>query len=220
MTGAFALAQGIAQASRQAGQDTPAVRGADWQTATVTAVGSDGTVNCGTIRARRLDSYTNPAVGDQIVITQSGLRNWLALGRTTAGLDPAWQAYTVAWTAATTNPTLGNGVMTGRYARIGRTCHVAIRLVPGSTTAFGTGNYLFSVPFPSADDIVEYLGTARLTAGSTYIGQCVLGPGASVLNATFPASATPATAANLSGTAPATFAAGHILRIALTYQTA
>jgi hypothetical protein len=40
------------------------------------------------------------------------------------------------------------------------------------------------------------------------------------MNATFPASATPATAANMSPTAPATLASGHILRLSLTYQIA
>lgn len=220
MTGPLQLAQGIASAARQAGQDTPAVRGADWQTAIVTAVGSDGTVDIDSIRARRLDTYTNPAVGDQIIVTQSGQGNWIALGRTSTSLDPAWQAYTVAWTAGTTNPSLGNGVMTGRYARIGRTCHVAIRLVPGSTTNFGSGTYLFSVPFTAADDTVEYLGTARLTAGSTYIGQCVLGPGNSAMNVTFPSSTTSTLGANMTQVGPATFASGHILRITLTYQTA
>lgn len=58
------------------------VRGADWQTAIVTAVGSDGTVTCGTIVARRLDSYPSPVVGDQIFLTNSGSGNWVAVGRT------------------------------------------------------------------------------------------------------------------------------------------
>jgi len=94
------LAQGIAAASRQAGQDDPTVRGADWQTAVVTAVNGDGTVNVGAIRARCLDSYVAPSVGDQIVISQSGIGNWIAHGRlstTTRG----WTPFTLSsgWTA-------------------------------------------------------------------------------------------------------------------------
>lgn len=76
------LAAGIAQAARQAGRDDPAVRGADWQTAVVTAVNADGTVNVGTIKARRLESYLVPTVGDQIIISRSGAGNWVAVGRT------------------------------------------------------------------------------------------------------------------------------------------
>ncbi|WP_407563303.1 hypothetical protein [Streptomyces sp. 184] len=81
---ARALADAIAGESVRQGKTTPSVRGADWQTATVTAVGSDGTVDCGDIRARRLESYPTPVVGDLIVITRSGAGNWLALGRTVA----------------------------------------------------------------------------------------------------------------------------------------
>lgn len=215
------LAAALQRQAARTGERTPAVRGADWRLAVVTAVGTDGTVTADGILCRRMQSYTMPLVGDVIRIDQSSAGNWLALGRTDSGTTMPWQPYTVAWTAATTNPTIGNGVMTGRYTKDERgTCHVSIRLVPGSTTAFGSGTYLFSVPFTSANDTVEYLGGARLTAGSTYIGQCVLGPGSGTLNATFPASATPATAANMSATAPATLASGHILRLSLTYQIA
>jgi hypothetical protein len=77
------VAQAVAAAAVQAGQDTPTVRGADWQTATVTAVNTDGTVSCGTaIRARRLESYQLPTVGDRIMLTRSGTGSWLAVGRT------------------------------------------------------------------------------------------------------------------------------------------
>ncbi|MFF8100194.1 hypothetical protein ACF07S_10520 [Streptomyces sp. NPDC016640] len=215
------LAWAIKQQAKRAGEQTPSVRGADWRLATVTAVGVDGTVTADDILCRRMETYTLPLVGDVIVITQSSSGNWLALGRTDPGTGTPWRAYTPAWTAATTNPSLGNGTITGRYTRLpGRTCVAAIRLVTGSTTTYGSGAYLFSVPLAAADDVVEYVGTARLTAGSTYIGQAFLGAGSSVMNVTFPAAATPATAANMSPTAPATLASGHILRLEITYQTA
>lgn len=94
------VAQGIAGAARQAGQDDPAVRGSDWQTGIITAVNTDGTVDIGSIRARRVQTYTNPAVGDQIVISQSGNGNWIALGRV-ATTTRAWTAFTLSsgWTA-------------------------------------------------------------------------------------------------------------------------
>jgi hypothetical protein len=89
------VAQSIAAASRQAGQDDPVVRGADWQTAVVTAVNTDGTVSIGPIRARCLDTYQGPAVGDQIVISQNGIRTWLAHGRL-AGTTRAWTTLPLA----------------------------------------------------------------------------------------------------------------------------
>lgn len=212
------LAWAIRQQAKRAGEQTPSVRGADWRLATVTDLHDDGTVTADGILCRRMDTYTMPAVDDVIAITQSSSGNWLALGPPDPGGGRPWKTYTPAWTAGGTNPAIGNGIITGRYTLLpARTCTVAIRVVPGATTTFGSGGYLFSVPFPSADDVVEYVGAARLTAGSTYIGQAFLGADSSVLNVTFPATAT--TAANMSATSPATLDAGHILRISLTYQT-
>ncbi|MEO3976295.1 hypothetical protein [Streptomyces sp. CAU 1734] len=204
------------------GQQTPGVAGATSRLATVAAVTGDGNITTTDgIIARRLRGYTNPAIGDLIRIDGSPAGGWTTPGPLAQpATDGAWTPYTPSWTAATTNPAIGNAARTGRYRLEERTCHISILIIPGNTTTFGAGTYLFGVPFPAAADTVEYLGTARLTAGSTYIGQTVLQPGATVLNATFPATATPATAANMAPTAPATFASGHSLRLSLTYQTA
>lgn len=216
------LVSGLKGLAKRAGEQSPSVRGADWRLATVTAVNSDGTVDADGIPSiRRTEFYRNALVGDVIVLTQASSGNLLALGRMLSVADPPWVSYNPTWTAATTNPVLGaNGTLTGRYSLIGKTCHVSIRLVTGSSTTYGSGNYLFSVPFASANDIVEYMGGARLTATATYIGQALLAANSSSMNATFPAAATPATAANMSPTAPTTLASGHILRLSLTYQIA
>lgn len=66
------------------GANASRVRRADWQTAVVTAVNGDGTVNVGVIVARCLDSYPAPTVGDQIFLTNSGAGNWVAVGRTSS----------------------------------------------------------------------------------------------------------------------------------------
>lgn len=88
MTSSQAQIQQLADAVRknavQAGASSPEVRGADWQTAAVTAVNGDGTVNIGVIVARCLDSYSTPTVGDVIYLTQSGAGNWVAVGRTSS----------------------------------------------------------------------------------------------------------------------------------------
>jgi len=92
-----AVAQSIAQASRQAGRDDPEVRRADVQTGIVTAVNATaGTVDVGAIRARRLDTYQVPAVGDQILLVQSGSGSWWAAGRVTSGVDTAWTTASLA----------------------------------------------------------------------------------------------------------------------------
>lgn len=74
------LAWALKQQAKRAGEQATTVRGADWRLATVTTVGTDGTVTAGGIRARRLKSYTTPAVGDVIVISESSSGNWIALG--------------------------------------------------------------------------------------------------------------------------------------------
>lgn len=71
------------------------------------------------------------------------------------GLQAAWDTYTPTWTANTTNPSLGNGTRVGRFLRIGKTVHVRIEIVAGSTTTFGSGFFILSLPV-----------AARTTAGS------------------------------------------------------
>lgn len=89
MTGPLGMAAAIAAAARQAGRDDPEVRRADVQSGTVTAVGvTAGTVDVGSIRARRLESYLSPTVGDQVLLVQSGTGNWWAVGRIAGALAP------------------------------------------------------------------------------------------------------------------------------------
>lgn len=57
--------------------------------------------------------------------------------------------YTPAWTSTGTQPVLGNGTIYGRYALLGRLVHLYIELTMGSTTTYGTGGYLFSLPVTS-----------------------------------------------------------------------
>ena len=132
----------------------------------------------------------------------------------------AWTSYTPAWTAATTNPVLGNGTSLGRYMKIGRTVLAGFTLTTGGTTTYGSGAYSFSLPAAAASSGVDTIGGARATAGSTYIGQLLLASGGSTVNATFPTAATPANASNMTPTTPATLAAGHIVRGTIAYEAA
>ncbi|MET9150084.1 hypothetical protein ABZX82_02195 [Streptomyces griseoflavus] len=75
------LGAALKRAAQRAGEQTPAVRGADWRLATVTALPGGGLVEVdGVLEVRRLASYAAPAVGQVIVISQSSSGNWLALG--------------------------------------------------------------------------------------------------------------------------------------------
>lgn len=219
---AVELADAFRQQAVAAGASTPSVRGGDWRQATVATVDSGGTVTTTDgIIVRRLESYTNPTVGDLIVIGVSGSGQWVAHGRMATAADVSWTAYTPAWTSSGTQPSIGNGAQLGRYMLHGKTCHVSIRIAAGSTTVVGTGTYLFGLPFTSAAQTVEYTGGARLSGnGPTWIGQCFLGSNASIMNATFPVSTTATNGANLSATSPEAFTTSSILRMSLTYQIA
>jgi len=60
--------------------------------------------------------------------------------------DGLWTNFTPTWTAATTNPTIGNGLLEGTYKRVGNTVHVWMMMIAGSTTTFGSGEYKISLP--------------------------------------------------------------------------
>lgn len=66
----------------------------------------------------------------------------------------AWTSYTPTWTSSGTSPSLGNGSITGKYKKIGKTVFVKVRLQFGSTTTGGTGNWRISLPFTAADNNV------------------------------------------------------------------
>ncbi|MGW4603739.1 hypothetical protein ACWENS_10760 [Streptomyces sp. NPDC004532] len=83
------LAYALGQQSKRTGESEPSVRGADWRIATVTAVGSDGTVTAdGIASIRCMETYVQPTAGDLIYITQSSIGNWLAWGRGSTGVFP------------------------------------------------------------------------------------------------------------------------------------
>ncbi|OUD04709.1 hypothetical protein [Streptomyces swartbergensis] len=134
------LASALKQQAKRAGERAPSVRGADWRTATVTAENGDGTVDAdGVPDIRCMETYSQPAVGDLIAITQSSSGNWLAWGRTTT-TDPDWTPLTLA--AGYTNP--GHGY-TASYLRAGRRIWMRGRIGPTSGT-IPDGDTLATIP--------------------------------------------------------------------------
>ena len=77
----------------------------------------------------------------------------------------AWTAYTPTWTSSGTAPAKGNGTLVGYYAKVGRVVTVKIALTSGSTTTFGTGAYLFSLPLPAA---VTGVGSGGFTGAGAW----------------------------------------------------
>jgi hypothetical protein len=101
----------VASLKRQAartGAATPAVRGADWRLATVTAVGTGTVTADGIPNIRCMEWYSTPAIGDVIRIDQSSSGNWVAMGRLASTAGASW-----------TTPTLGTGYTQGNTSTSG-----------------------------------------------------------------------------------------------------
>ena len=127
------------------------------------------------------------------------------------------QSYTPTWFASTTNPTLGNGTLVGRYVQIGKTVHATISLTFGSSTAIGNGGYTFGLPVAAANGSIQYpVGGARLRDNS---------PSTYAMRTAYLNSATAVAIASESGllvghSNPWTMAAGDIINISMTYEAA
>lgn len=77
-----------------------------------------------------------------------------------------WESYTPVWTAGSSNPTLGNGTITGLWGRSGKNIEGTLRLTVGSTTTFGSGTYYFSIPSEYSIDSIQ---SAKGVFGYAYI---------------------------------------------------
>ena len=98
------------------------------------------------ISATAADTPARLAVGADYTIVQ-------ALSSEATGLryGGGWTSYTPVWTATVTNPVIGNGVIEGGYRRIGGRIDFWIKLAAGSTTTFGSGSYILSLPVSALD---------------------------------------------------------------------
>lgn len=135
----------------------------------------------------------------------------------TTDINSSWVSYTPFWTSSGTNPAIGNGTITGRTMRIGKTAFCNMRIEAGSTTTWGTGTYLFGFPFTAEGNA---LGTARFKGSTaTWTGQVLLSDGNVQANLTFPSSATSTKAANMSATAPEAGDSASQITATLIYET-
>jgi hypothetical protein len=138
----------------------------------------------------------------------------------------AWNTFTPVWSTPSggTAPAIGNGTLACRYTKIGRTVIGTMRLLPGSTTTFGTaGNkWCLSLPFPAqtAISIWAIVGSAKLWGGGASQNVLVRLDGNAPNNlslwyhATWPAG----TEQPVDATHPWTWANGHDVDIQFMYE--
>jgi hypothetical protein len=93
------------------------------------------------IAASAADTPARLAVGANNLILQAASSEGIGLK-----WGGGWTSYTPLWTASTTNPVIGNGVLTGVYRQIGNQIDFSVSLTAGTTTTYGSGDYRISLP--------------------------------------------------------------------------
>jgi len=142
------------------------------------------------------------------------------------GIEAAWGTYIPTWTAATTNPVIGNGSVTMLYLQVGKRVDLTIFLTVGTTTTFGSGAYKFTLPV-APNTSVSYQGSGQGTSGASGVMPVmpIIGIGLSTFLYFYVSATTAAGPLNLlshTGLAGVawTSASINILRGQITYQAA
>ena len=138
-------------------------------------------------------------------------------------VNSGWQSYTPTWTAGTTNPSIGNGTLAGRYTQIGKTCTVCISFSAGSTTTFGSGNWSFSLPITAKSAGFMYFGIAHIRKYQTsnYERVARITPSASATTVNSFGDPTPGSnSLYINSTTPFTWGSGDTLDLEITYEVA
>lgn len=113
-----------------------------------------------------------PAGADSTVPGPTG-----ATGATGSFAITPWTTYTPTLTGSVTNPTIGNGVLSGRYAVLGATIIGEIQIIAG-TVGFtrGSGTYSVSLPTTAVFEAYQPVGQVVMRdegPGITYFGTAI-----------------------------------------------
>lgn len=122
-----------------------------------------------------------------------------------------WASFTPTWT----NLTVGSGVGTYSYIRVGRLIVASYDFVLGGTSAVGTGPYVTLPVAAAANQLLGCVSEYRDTSAPAVYAGVVLLSGTVLLPCRLVEART-----SLSATAPFTWASGDSLRWIVTYQAA
>lgn len=144
-------------------------------------------------------TLTNKTLEDPVITAPSG-----------------WTSYTPTWTATGGGNSLGDGTLTGRYHKVGRTVTFFLELKFGATTNLGAGNYLFTVPVTARGGINTPLGTGMPYDSSPAAREVAV----AYLNSSTDFAILRGTGGLVSATAPYAWAAGDKISVTGTYEAA
>jgi hypothetical protein len=149
------------------------------------------------------------------VLDRAGLTTTLT--NQVAALSGA-ETYDPLWTGSVSNPSIGNGTLSGRYIRFGKLVHVIVNVTAGSTTTYGSGNYTLSLPVNAETTLRQLLQADLLdVTNQHYTGKAILNGTTTTEEILVGSNATGPT--NWSPTAPFTFGTGDRLVISGLYET-
>lgn len=117
-----------------------------------------------------------------------------------------WQPYVPGWSATGTQPALGDGSLSGRWIKIGKTFICSGNLSIGAGTTFGTGVWTFSLPVP-----LQSIGL-HIGQGWTYDASGIPRPAAGWVVSAGLVRFTAVSGGDVSPTNPQTWEAGDQLR--------
>ena len=122
-------------------------------------------------------------------------------------------SYVATWTSTGTAPVLGNGTLTGKYIRNGRTVLVTVELLLGSTSTTGTGDWRFALPTTVT---TPWLGSASMndTGTQAYVGTVLAVNGQSYAVVTANAAG-----GNVGAAIPFTWVSTDVLRFTVEYES-
>lgn len=159
-------------------------------------------------------------------------RTWVAGETVTAALlnthlrdnlkaiGDAWTSYTPVWTAATTNPVLGNGTMGGAWMQAGKLTLFRINITAGSTTTFGTGGMRLTLPATPTSNLWSFNLLLRdASVPARWSGVCVWSSSGYV-ELQVPATTAGNQDRSVTNTVPFTFANTDEIFVSGTYQAA
>jgi hypothetical protein len=122
----------------------------------------------------------NPTTGVNYVVSGGFLTPLLTEGR--------WTQFTPSFLTAAGTPTVGNGVLVGRYLKTGKEIHVRIHMVSGTTTNWGIGQIRFgNLPEPHVGSGTQAIGTAvTYSDGADWQGFARMASGGTTIDPHFP----------------------------------
>lgn len=83
---------------------------------------------------------------------------------------PAYMTYSPTWASSGTQPSIGNGTISGLFKLVGKEVTLYDSIIMGTTTTFGTGTYTLTVPITVQQQLVDASIGLDSSTGTYYSG--------------------------------------------------